>query len=87
MKVKEIKIEEIFTIDSMHLHLRPKLKIKEGFVDMSSQYIYINKEEVAATVCTESELNRIQQNWRMTSEKFKGYKQFLIRKYVVRNKK
>lgn len=80
MKLKDIKVGEIFTIDNSHI--RPKLKLTEGFLDMVTQYTYVNKGETDATVCTESELNRILQNWGWTVEKFENYKKTLIKRYI-----
>jgi hypothetical protein len=79
MKVKDIKIGEIFSADNTAT--RPKIKLREGFVDMFNQYVYINRENVEARKLTEIELTRIRQNWGMTLEKFEEYKQKLIKKY------
>jgi len=84
-KVKKIKVGEIFTVDNSWI--RPKLKLNKGFLDMATQYIYINKEKIDASICTGSELDRIQRNWGMVSEKFEKYKQFLIKKYIKEEKK
>jgi len=84
MKTKGIEVGKIFTIDNSLL--QPKLKLPNGFIDMATQYIYVGKEEVEASVCTESELNRIQQNWRMTSEKFEDYEKSLIKKFIGEDK-
>jgi len=80
MKVKDVKVGEIFTLDNSRT--RPKLKLDEGFLDMVTQYTYVNREEIDATVCTELELNRILQNWGWTIEKFENYKKELIKRYI-----
>ena len=80
MKVKDIKAGEVFTIDSSFV--RPKLKLNKGFIDMVSHYIYENKEDVIATICTESELKRIISNLRITPEGFEIYRQKIIKKYL-----
>lgn len=80
MKVKDVKVGEIFTINNSLV--RPKLKLNEGFLDIATRYSYINKEEVTAAICTKSELDRIQRNWRMTPEEFENHKQILIKKYI-----
>ena len=85
MKVKDVKVGEIFTIDNSNV--RPKLKLAEGFLDMATQYTYVNKEEIDASICTESELNRILQNWRWTAEKFEKYKKMLVRRYIEDNER
>lgn len=80
MKVRDIKAGEIFTIDNTYT--RPKLKLNNGFLDMRTQYIYINKEHVNAAICTESELTRILRNWGWTPEKFEKYRKMLIERYI-----
>lgn len=82
MKAAGIKTGEIFTID--HSNVRPKLKIKQGFVDIATQYIYVNKEEVEATLCTERDLYRIRQNWGVTLEEFEKYKQKMVKRYITK---
>lgn len=80
MKVKDIKIGEIFSADNTAT--RPKIKLREGFIDMFTRYVYVNRENVEARELTEIELTRIRQNWGMTPEKFESYKQSLIKKYT-----
>lgn len=80
MKIKDIKVGEIFTIDNSRT--RPKLKLNEGFLDMVTQYTYVNREEIEASICTELELDRIQRNWGWTGEKFENYKETLIKRFI-----
>lgn len=85
MKAKDIKVGETFMLDNSFV--RPKLKLNEGYIDMVTQYIYTNKDNIDATICTESKLNRIRQNWGWTTEKFENYKKILIKKYIKKEGK
>ena len=79
MKVSELEAGQIFTIGNTLV--RPKLKLKTGFVDMVSRYVYVCKGEVSAEILTETQLRRIRSNWGMTQEEFERYKQILIEKH------
>lgn len=85
MKVKDIKVGEIFVIDNTIA--RPKMKINEGFVDMFTLYTYINKDDLDARLVTESEIFRVRSNWRMSPEKFEKYKKMIIKRYIKEIKK
>ena len=80
MKVKDIKVGEIFAID--YSGVRPKLKLKEGYLDLASQYVWVCNQEIDAEILTDSQLTKIARNWRMTMEEFEKYKQKMIRKYI-----
>lgn len=85
MKVKDLKVGEIFVIDNTIA--RPKMKINEGFVDMFTLYVYINRDDLEARLLTETELRHIQRNWRMSPEKFESYKKMIIKRYIKGGKK
>ena len=80
MKVKEVKVGEIFTIDSSWV--RPKLKLKQGFLDMATQYIWVCWEEHEAEVLTDIQIIKIARNWRLTLEQFERHKQKMVKKYI-----
>ena len=80
MKVKEIKTGEVFVID--HTLVRPKLKLKQGYLDMATQYIWVCREEADAEILTGSQTMRVAINWKMTPEGFEKHKQILIKKYI-----
>ena len=84
MKVKEVEIEKIFRIDNTFS--RPKLKIKKGYVDIASQYVWICREEVNAEILTNKQIETIIKNWKLTPEQFEKHKQMLIKKYIRRIK-
>lgn len=84
MKARDIKVGEIFVADNTIR--RPKIKLRESFVDMVTQYVYVNKENLEARVLTESELIHVRRNWRMIPKEFEDYKQLLIKKYVEEEK-
>ena len=84
MKVKEVEIEKIFRIDNTFS--RPKLKIKKGYVDIASQYVWICREEVNAEILTNKQIETIIKNWKLTPEQFGKHKQMLIKKYIRRIK-
>jgi len=80
MKVKDIKIGEIFRIDNTFV--KPKLKLKEGYIDMASQIIWVCREEVEAEILTDTQIRNVIQSWKLTSEQFEKHRQKLIKKYI-----
>ncbi len=80
MKVKEVKTGEIFCIDNTLV--KPKLKLKEGYIDMASQIIWVCREEVEAEILTDMQIMTVQRKWRITAEEFEKHKQKLIKKYI-----
>ena len=80
MKVKDVKTGEIFRIDNTFV--RPKLKLKEGYIDMTSQIIWICREEVEAEILTGMQIITVQRKWRLTAKEFEKHKQKLIKKYI-----
>ena len=80
MKVKDVKVGEIFRIDNTFV--RPKLKLKEGFIDMATRYIWICREEVEAEILTDVQIATVTRMWGMPPEKFEEYKQRLIKKHI-----
>jgi hypothetical protein len=80
MKVKDVEVGQIFNIDLTNV--RPKLKLKKGFVDMASLYVYEGKDDVDAFLLTESQIIKVRNNWRMTEGKFNDFKEALIRRYI-----
>jgi hypothetical protein len=85
VKVKDVKVGEIFRTDKTFIY--PKLKLKKGFINMRNLYIYVCGEDTTAEILTEDQLRRVQSRWRMTLEDFEGYKQELIRRYIKEVKK
>jgi len=81
MKVNEIKPGQIFTTDNTLTY--PKLKLHKGFVSMRTQYIYLCKGDVSATLLSGTQLRKIMNNWRMSQEEFDKYKEELIKKYDI----
>ena len=79
MKVSEIEPGEIFMIGPTLT--RPALKLKEGFLDMVSRYVYVCWNDSPATVLTESQIRRLRSNWKMSEEDFERFKQALIEIY------
>lgn len=80
MKVKDVKIGEVFRIDNTFA--RPKLKLKEGYVDIASQIIWICREEIDAEILTGMQIITVQRGWGITAEEFEKHKQKLIKKYI-----
>ena len=80
MKVKDVKIGEIFRIDNTFV--RPKLKLKEGYIDMASQIIWVCREEVEAEILTDMQIITVRRKWRLTAEEFEKHKQMIIKKYI-----
>lgn len=80
MKVKEVKTGKVFRIDNTFV--KPKLKLKEGYIDMSSQIIWVCKEEVDAEILTGMQIITVQRKWGITAEEFEKHKQMLIKKYI-----
>lgn len=80
MKVKDIKVGEIFVIDNTMT--KPKLKLEQGYVDMSSLYMFSGKKDTTARVLTEADIMKVRFKWKMTEEDFGNYKQMLIRRYI-----
>lgn len=85
MKVKDIKVGEIFVIDNTMT--KPKLKLEQGYVDMSSLYMFSGKKDTTARVLTEADIMKIRFKWKMTEKGFENYKQMLIRRYIKEEKK
>lgn len=81
MKVNEVESGQIFTIDNTLIY--PKLKLRKGFIDMRTQYIYLCKGDVSAWPLSEAQLRKVRYNWRMTQEEFDKYKEGLIKKYDI----
>lgn len=81
MEVNEVKLGQIFTIDNTFSY--PKLKLRKGFIDMRTRYIYYCKGKTEARLLLESQLRKIMSDWRMSPEKFDEYKGDLIKKYEV----
>jgi len=81
MKVNEIKPGQIFTTDNTLIY--PKLKLHKGFVSIRTQYIWLCKEDVQATLLSWGQLRKIMNNWGMSQEEFDKYKEGLIKRYDV----
>ena len=81
MKVEEINPGQIFTIDNTLTY--PKLKLHKGFISMRTQYIWLCKGDVSATLLSWDQLRKIMSIWGMSQEKFDKYKEELIKKYDV----
>jgi len=81
MKIDEIKPGQIFTTDNTLIY--PKLKLHKGFISMRTQYIYLCKGDILATLLSGIQIKKIMNNWRMSQEKFDEYKRRLIKKYDV----
>jgi len=77
MKVSEVELGQIFILD--HTLSRPKLKLKEGFLDIVPNYVYVCWGDWPAEVLTETQIYKLRQTWGMTEESFKKFKQALIR--------
>jgi len=78
MKVNEVKSGQIFTTDNTLIF--PKLKLRKGFVSMRTQYIYLCREDVQATLLSWVQLRKVMSDWRMSQEEFEKYKQMLIKR-------
>ena len=76
MKVNEIEPGQIFVFGPTLT--RPKLKLKVGFLDVISRYVYICWGDSSATVLTEGQIYKLQLAWKMTRERFEEFKQALI---------
>jgi len=81
MKISEIKPGQIFTTDNTLFY--PKLKLHKGFVSIRTQYIWLCKENVQATLLSWGQLRKIMNNWEMSQEEFNKYKEGLIKRYDV----
>ena len=81
MKVNEVKPGQIFTTDNTLTY--PKLKLHKGFISMRTQYIYLCREDVQATLLSWVQLRKVMSDWRMSQEEFDKYKEELIKKYDV----
>lgn len=81
MKVNEVKPGQIFTTDNTLIY--PKLKLHKGFISMRTQYIYLCREDVQATLLSWVQLRKVMSDWRMSQEEFDKYKEELIKKYDV----
>ena len=79
MKASEIKPGQIFIFGPTLT--RPKLKLKEGFLDIVSNYVYACWGDWPAEVLTETQIYRLRRTWGMTEESFEKFKQILIGKY------
>lgn len=81
MKVNEVKPGQVFTNDNTLTY--PKLKLHKGFISMKTQYIYLCKEDVQATLLSWVQLKKVMSNWGMSQEEFDKYKEELIKRYDV----
>jgi len=81
MKVNEVKPGQIFTTDNTLTY--PKLKLHKGFISMRTQYIWLCKEDVQATLLSWVQLRKVMSDWRMSQEEFDRYKEGLIKRYDV----
>ena len=79
MEVNGIKLGQIFIFGPTLT--RPQLKLKVGFLDMISRYIYSCWGNEPATVLTGTQIYRLRSNWGMTEEKFEEFKRALIEIY------
>ena len=80
MKIKDIKTGDLFVIDNTMT--RPKLKLKEGYLDIASLMIWTCREETEARVLTDIQIEKVRYNWKMKKEDFEKYNQMLIRRYI-----
>ena len=80
MKVKEIEIGKIFRVDNTFV--KSKLKLKEGYIDMASQIIWVCREEIEAEILTDIQIAIVRGRWGITVEEFERHKQKLIKKYI-----
>ncbi|GAH03165.1 unnamed protein product [marine sediment metagenome] len=81
MKVNEIKPGQIFTTDNTLTY--PKLKLHKGFMSMRTQYIWLCRDDVLATLLSWVQLRKVMSNWGMSQEEFNKYKEELVKKYDV----
>jgi len=81
MKVNEVEPGQIFTTDNTLAY--PKLKLHKGFISMRTQYIYLCREDIPATLLSGAQLRKIMNDWGMSKEKFDKYKEGLIKKYDI----
>jgi len=81
MIVDDLEPGQIFTTDNTLTY--PKLKLHKGFISLRTQYVWLCKGDVSATLLTEIQIRKIMSNWGMTQEKFDKYVKELIRKYDI----
>lgn len=80
MKVKDLKVGELFVTENTMS--RPKLKLKQGYLEIASLMVWVCREDVEAKILTDSQIITIRNKWGMTEEKFNDFKEALIRRYI-----
>lgn len=79
MVVDDLKPGQIFTIDNTLVY--PKMKLRKGFIDMRTQYVYLCRVNEEVRLLSESQLRSIRSDWKMSQEDFDKYKERLVKKY------
>jgi len=82
VKVNEVEPGQIFTTDNTLTY--PKLKLHKGFISMRTQYIWLCRGDVSATLLSWDQLRKVMSNWGTSQKEFDKYRGELIKKYDIK---